>query len=291
MIFWLIGEDKIKSLLDRLMFRQKCKIYAAFHRPFPVCKWRRILTPIHVGATNSSFATRDIATRALRDDTGDHISHLNPYLCEMTAQYWVWKNRPSDWVGFIHYRRYFCFYENLDDMPINAEELFKNRDVLLRQYRAPELFGMHPAVLNKLLKEKQIIVPYKYNSPQSLYDQFSSKTQYTEDLDAALLILGDLDSSWQPYIDDFKIATAGYFCNMFVAPWVFFDAMMKTVFTVLLEVHKHRTDAVPRTPHQIRYLGSLAERLMHIYFMRAQHEWGYRLIERPVIHLDFEKTS
>ena len=43
------------------------------------------------------------------DNTGDNISVLNPNRCEMTAHYWVWKNRlegsTDDYVGICHYRR------------------------------------------------------------------------------------------------------------------------------------------------------------------------------------------
>ena len=44
------------------------------------------------------------------DNWGVHISNRNPDYCEMTAFYWVWKNRlsalrTSDYVGICHYRR------------------------------------------------------------------------------------------------------------------------------------------------------------------------------------------
>ena len=48
---------------------------------------------------------------ALHDDDGDNISNKNKAYCELTAQYWAWKNVQAEYYGFFHYRRYLSFQE------------------------------------------------------------------------------------------------------------------------------------------------------------------------------------
>lgn len=52
-----------------------------------------------------------------RDDTEDDIANKNSFYCELTAQYWVWKNIANryDNIGLVHYRRFFA----------NSNTLFK----------------------------------------------------------------------------------------------------------------------------------------------------------------------
>ena len=49
----------------------------------------------------------------LHDDEGENISDKNPMYCELTAQYWAWKNLDADYYGFCHYRRYFNFSDTV----------------------------------------------------------------------------------------------------------------------------------------------------------------------------------
>src|SRR5690349_3563336 len=61
------------------------QIYATFHRDFPFnphCDW---IVPV-------ASAQYSAANMPARDDTGYNIAHLNPYYCEITTHYWVWKN-------------------------------------------------------------------------------------------------------------------------------------------------------------------------------------------------------
>lgn len=80
------------------------KIYTCHHKPSAFLN-ASIIKPLHVGKTNSY---NDIG--CIGDDTGDNISFKNPFYCELTAHYWVWKNESlSDYVGFMHYRRHLNF--------------------------------------------------------------------------------------------------------------------------------------------------------------------------------------
>ena len=45
----------------------------------------------------------------LHDDEGESISEKNKTFCELTVQYWAWKNLEADYYGFFHYRRYMDF--------------------------------------------------------------------------------------------------------------------------------------------------------------------------------------
>ena len=65
---------------------------------------------LYLGCAGAEKAGVDIKDHAdFYDNTGDNISALNPNRCEMTAHYWVWKNRlegsVDDYVGICHYRR------------------------------------------------------------------------------------------------------------------------------------------------------------------------------------------
>ena len=76
------------------------KIFTITHKAFTPPKDSTYI-PLHVGRANAE----DLGF--LGDDTGDSISKLNPYYCELTGMYWIWKNyHEADYIGICHYRRY-----------------------------------------------------------------------------------------------------------------------------------------------------------------------------------------
>ena len=83
---------------------KRIKIFVSAHKPAVFPKAASII-PIQVGTENAPVLFQD----TLHDNEGDNISSLNPMYCELTAQYWAWKNTDADYYGFCHYRRYFDF--------------------------------------------------------------------------------------------------------------------------------------------------------------------------------------
>ncbi len=81
------------------------------------------LVPIQVGAASAAQER----TAGVRDDIGDNISYKNANYCELTALYWIWKNRLNgrngeacNYYGLFHYRRWLevsdadlkCMFDN-----------------------------------------------------------------------------------------------------------------------------------------------------------------------------------
>ena len=108
----------------------KIKILVGYHKPAVLLK-DDILTPIHLGRALVTEASKDgemskedfewMCENMIGDDTGDNISHLNRYFCELTGIYWAWKNYDKlgnpDYIGFSHYRRHLIFDETFQLPP------------------------------------------------------------------------------------------------------------------------------------------------------------------------------
>ena len=90
-------------------------IYISCHKMCYVPKFS-FLRPIQVGT-----AISDVSLDMLHDDIGANISEKNRSYCELTAQYWAWKNdNDVDYYGFWHYRRYMSFLHR--ELPHNTFE-------------------------------------------------------------------------------------------------------------------------------------------------------------------------
>ena len=106
------------------------------HKPYIMPK-NPIYVPIEVGSKmhQEHFFEH-------RDDLGDNISEKNPYYCELTGYYYAYKNLRSDYMGFVHYRRYFLKSglfrkKSLDDVldEKDIEEKLSKADFILPKKR------------------------------------------------------------------------------------------------------------------------------------------------------------
>ena len=87
--------------------KRKISVIIAAHKEYRMPE-DSLYLPLHVGAegkTDENGNPLDLGY--LKDNTGDNISAKNPMYCELTGLYWAWKNLNSDYIGLVHYRRYF----------------------------------------------------------------------------------------------------------------------------------------------------------------------------------------
>ena len=77
------------------------KVIVAAHKKYQMPN-EKMYIPVQVGAEGKKKIEGYI-----QDNTENNISFKNPYFCELTGLYWTWKNLDSDFIGLVHYRRYF----------------------------------------------------------------------------------------------------------------------------------------------------------------------------------------
>ena len=147
--------------------------------------------PIHVGASGKD------GIGFMRDDSGENISALNAGFCELTGLYWAWKNLDADFVGLVHYRRYFAGKESFN---ING----KTKKILSE------------SELDKLLKNTDIILPKKRNYYiETLYSHYSH-THYVEPLDETGKIIAEYYPAYSQEFERLKRRKSAHLFNMFV---------------------------------------------------------------------------
>lgn len=92
--------------------------------------------PIHVGAEGKD------PIGFTPDNSGDNISTHNHLISECTGMYWAWKNLPCEYLGLVHYSRFFAMHTkfgkaSLDDILTSeqARELLSKYKIILPRRR------------------------------------------------------------------------------------------------------------------------------------------------------------
>ena len=233
--------------------KNKLKILIAYHKPSFLLK-SKIYIPIHVGRSIATQKSKDgmltqkdykwLMKNLVGDDTGENISHKNREWCELTAIYWAWKNYDKlgnpDYIGLMHYRRFFDFKNCKNNKDI--ENFVGNYDILIRI--------------------RTILNDYYVNN----YIQYErSPHQHIEDLDKATDIVKRLYPEYTNAIEIYMKQDYAFFCNMFVMKKNIFFEYCKFIFSVLEQFEKE-VDISGYNVQEKRVFGYLGERLTGIFY-------------------------
>ncbi|MDY3359784.1 MAG: DUF4422 domain-containing protein [Clostridium celatum] len=191
---------------------------------------------IGVGKNQHSFDTR------FHDDVKCNISDKNSSYCELTAQYWVWKNLSDKFenIGLNHYRRYF------------ANSFFK-RKLLCN------------STLDKYLEKYDIILPkpwYWNHSVSTHYYLYGAGKK--KDLLTTREAIKKLAPDYLESFDFILKQKQASYCNMLITSREYFDRYNKWLFNILNYVEKN-TDTTNYTIAEKRIYGYLSEILLNVW--------------------------
>ena len=212
------------------------RIYVMTHKKANVLS-DDVYTPLLLGACN-----HEDDYGYLCDDVGENISDKNSSYCELTGLYWMWKHSDADYVGLVHYRRYFINHF-LGDY-LSKEEVFK------------------------YLKNYDIIVPSEgvYNL-HSVKKEFINYYIYEKDFD----IVQEIISEFYPdYLDAFdKFFNSHHMvCNsMFICRKDMIDKYCEWIFDILSKLEQY-IDLSEYKGNRGRIYGYFAEVLFNVWLIK-----------------------
>ncbi|MBE6470031.1 MAG: DUF4422 domain-containing protein [Coriobacteriaceae bacterium] len=260
----------ISELRERALVRdyekQDIRIFVSTHKRVDLFD-SKVLQPVQVGA-----AMRDNRfSWTLHDDEGENISTLNPMYCELTTQYWAWKNVDAPYIGFCHYRRYFDFSDDHHKENLYGE-VMDDRINAITQSR----YQLDDASIARTLEGVDVVTttvndvrPFAGQSV-TMRSQYDLADQlYVEDLDRVMDILVARHPEYREDVQTFLSGHTSCFCNMFIMRRDIFRAYCEWLFP-LLEEFVEKTDMSCYSREGVRTPGHLSERLLNVYLLHHE---------------------
>lgn len=242
------------------------KLFVCCHQSVEVPK-QSLLIPVQVGAALAGCRFPGF----LYDDSGDNISEKNRSYCELTAQYWAWKNVKADYYGFFHYRRY-LYPDEGAKLPYRIE----------KKASLPLLDKLGYGGFAELIPQYDLIVPKGEDMRIPVREHYAKAPfHHYRDLEAVEEIVCQKHPQMAAAMETYLSGTVNYFGNIHIMSHDVFRDYCAWLFP-LLEEFDRRTDFSGYSVQEQRVDGYLAERLLGIYLTFWRGE--LRTLELPRVH-------
>ena len=224
--------------------RDRIKIIVAAHKACEVPA-DPMYFPLHVGAAGKTDGQgKPLDIGFAKDDTGDNISSLNPSFCELTGLYWAWKNLDAEYIGLVHYRRYFTgAHADKNDLAGSAVT-YEELEPLLDTYK--------------------VFVPRKR---RYYIETLDSHYRHTHDASHLKLCRKIIAKKYPAYSESFDRVLGrrwGYMFNMMIMRRELLDEYCTWLFDVLFTLYK-RVDADSMSAFDRRFPGRISEILFNVW--------------------------
>lgn len=234
----------------------KIHIVVASHK----CYWMP-MDPVYLPVQGGSAIHSDIGFQ--RDDEGENISSRNDSFSELTVLYWAWKNLQDDYLGLVHYRRYFTREE--------IWQVQKRKKKILTAVEWRSLFRTYSVIVG-------IKRHYYIETNESHYRH----AHHSEALDITRDILKEFFPEYSVSFEKVMKRTWAHMFNMFAMRRELFDSYCQWLFAVLFELEK-RLDISQYDVYERRVFGFIGELLLDVWLEQNHilyHEQNISFLEK-----------
>jgi len=234
------------------------KIVVATHKKYIMPEDSLLYFPIQSG----SFYGDDLGYQ--RDNVGENISEKNIEYNELCAMYWAWKNIDADYIGLVHYRRYFSCTSKRE----------KSIDRILNR-----------KTIERLLQNDSIILPHKNIYPNSIENHYihsyaGNKKLLIDDISSLKRAVSKVTPDYEAALYDVLKSHSAHMYHMCIMKKDFYKDYCNFMFSVIFEVERIRGNRIPSD----RYIGGLSEFLLDVWLYKNK----YSYIELGLVELERE---
>ncbi len=264
------------------------KILVACHKPAEL-PHNQLFLPIQVGA---ALAKHKLLIQP--DDEGDNISSKNPTYCELTAQYWAWKNLNADYYGLCHYRRFLCFRD------VNDKRNYRNQieSSIMNAFNI-EHFGLEDeAEMRRIIEENDIVVGEEQTVSRLYTPRGAKNTAYehwtahdrtlikTTDLEKMLQILSEVSPEVGAAARQYLAGKTFLGFNCFVMKKPLFDQLCSIEFEVLSRLEQE-TNLKDYCQQLTRIYGFMGEIISSSFIYYLEQQGTYKIKRVPLVYFNY----
>lgn len=229
------------------------KIIVAAHKSYRMPE-NGLYVPVQVGAEGRE------SIGFTPDNTGDNISAKNPNYCELTGLYWAWKNLDAEYLGLVHYRRYFRGNQRARG---KWEKIIGKDELEAKLGKVPVLL---PKARNYLIETN--------------YDQYVH-SRHAQDLDITRTIIEEKYPGYIPAWERCMKSRKVHLCNMMVMRRDLANEYCSWLFDILFELEQ-RLDISGYSKDDARVFGLVSERLLDVWLTTNDIKYE----ELPVVYME-----
>ncbi|ONI44738.1 hypothetical protein AN641_06070 [Candidatus Epulonipiscioides gigas] len=259
------------------------KIFVAHNKENSITVDNSLYQNIKVGYIDSS-------TKFISDNTGDNISTKYDKYCELTAQYWAWKNTDADYYGLCTENKYLSFAKN--DIRNNINKLVKypylNKEPIveapikyeyLNSIAIEQMNLFEQPITEEITKYDMLITtPLKFDI--TVMEQFENYVPSVEDnkLKLTLDVIKELSPEMYPNAESYINGNVYYPGQLYIMKKDLFHEYCTWSFAILEEIEKC-IDFTNYSEEGLKILYHIGERLLGIYYSYLKNQNKYNIKE------------